>query len=70
MPTQPLPYQYWETHWEVTAWNTNEDEPYVNFFASRDEADAKAAKLVSQGYNDVEVTDPPLRFSTLFNPEK
>jgi hypothetical protein len=53
-----LPDKYWETHWEVRAWNTSVDEPYVNFFPTKEEALAEVKSLTDEGYADVEVIHP------------
>jgi hypothetical protein len=53
-----LPDKYWETHWEVTAWNTSIDEPFVDCFATEAEADTCAASLREEGFADVAVCPP------------
>lgn len=53
-----LPDKYWETHWEVSAWNTSIDEPVIEFFATEAEADTCAASLREQGFADVMISRP------------
>jgi hypothetical protein len=65
-----LPDKYWETHWEVTAWNTSIDEPYVDFFATEEEAQAQAAELLSEGFAEVAVAAPPAPYPVLRNPTR
>lgn len=65
-----LPDRYWETYWEVAAWNTRFDEPFVDFFATKEEAEAEATKLRKEGYADVCVVAPSAISSILSNPTR
>jgi hypothetical protein len=54
-----LPDNYLETHWEVSAWIPDEDEPYLDFFPTRREADADAERLLKTGrHTDITINNP------------